>query len=148
MKIVIASDHAGYALKEALKKHYKNTDLQIDDLGTKTEDSVDYPDYGYKLGKAVMTGNYDFGIGLCGTGIGIGIAANKVNGVRAALIYDKYTAKVARLHNNANVITMGGRTNTLTEAVQLIDIFRQGIFESRHQQRIDKIKGIEETENE
>ncbi len=148
MKIAIASDHAGYALKEAIKKHYKPSELSIDDLGTNNEDSVDYPDYGYQLGKAVMTGDYDFGIGVCGTGIGIGISANKVKGVRAALIYDEFTARVAKEHNNANVITLGGRTSTVEEAINMIDIFKAASFESRHQRRIDKIQGIEEKEDE
>lgn len=148
MKIAIASDHAGYALKEALKNHYQSTDLILDDLGTYSLDSVDYPDYGKKVGEAVMTGQYKFGIAICGTGIGISIAANKVKGIRAALIYDELTAELAKKHNNANVIAFGGRTHTLEEAIKMVDTFRSATFETRHQHRLDKIKGIEESEDE
>lgn len=148
MKIAIASDHAGFTLKEAIKKHYEPMGITFDDLGTNNENRVDYPDYGKALGKAVMTGSYDFGIGICGTGIGIGIAANKVKGVRAALVYDQLTAELAKKHNNANVITLGGRTTSIAEAIKLIDTFKDTSFEARHQTRIDKIKGIEEAEDE
>lgn len=148
MKIAIASDHAGYVLKEAIKAHYKTSDLTIDDLGTHSEDTVDYPDYGKLIGKAAISGQYAFGIGICGTGIGIGIAANKIKGVRAALIYDELTAELSKKHNDANVITFGGRTTSPEQAIKMIDTFIQTRFEPRHQLRIDKIKGIEETKDE
>ncbi len=148
MKIVIASDHGGYALKEAIKAHYQSTDITFDDLGTQSTESVDYPDYGKRIGQAVMTGNYAFGIAICGTGIGISIAANKVKGVRAALIYDEQTAMLAKQHNQANVIALGGRTTSPEQAFKMIDIFRKTTFEERHQTRINKIKGIEENKDE
>ena len=144
MKIAIASDHAGYALKEAIIKHYEHADLVIKDLGTHSEDRVDYPDFGKKIGEVVSQGDYDFGIAICGTGIGISIAANKVKGIRAALIYDQETARLAKKHNNANIIAFGGRTTSLEKAVVMIEAFRHETFEERHQQRLNKIKGIEE----
>lgn len=148
MKIVIASDHAGFPLKEAIKKHYQSSSMMIEDLGTHSEQSVDYPDYGASIGHAVMTGQYAFGIAICGTGIGISIAANKVKGVRAALIHDENTARLAKEHNNANVIALSGRFTTVDEAIKMIDTFRSTTFESRHQRRLDKIKGIEDVEDE
>lgn len=148
MKIAIGSDHAGYALKEGIIAHYQSTDLSIEDLGTHSEESVDYPDYGKRVGEAVMTGNYDFGIAICGTGIGISISANKVKGIRAALIYDEKTAMLAKKHNGANVIALGGRTTTLDKAIHMIETFRHTTFDERHQKRLDKIQGIEDTKDE
>ncbi len=146
MKIVIGSDHGGYELKEQIKSYLLEKNIQLDDLGTHTKDSVDYPDYGKKVGKAVVSGHYDFGIVLCGTGIGISIAANKVKGVRAALVYDETTARLAREHNNANIIALGGRTTTREKAISIIETFMNSTFEERHQTRLDKIKTIEGNE--
>lgn len=146
MKIVIGSDHGGYDLKEQIKSYLSDQNIAFDDLGTHTKDSVDYPDFGKKVGHAVITGVYDFGIILCGTGIGISIAANKVKGIRAALVYDETTARLAREHNNANIIALGGRTTTREKAISIIDTFMNSTFEQRHQTRIDKIKNIEGNE--
>lgn len=142
--IVIASDHAGYELKEKLIQYFKDQHVEIRDLGTYSLDSVDYPDYGVKLGKEVTKNEYEMGIGICGTGIGISIAANKVKGVRAALVYDENTAILAKKHNNANIITMGGRTTEYKDAIKMIEAFRNETFEDRHQIRVDKIAKYEE----
>lgn len=142
MKIAIASDHGGFELKEMLKKHY--VALNLLDLGTYSTDSVDYPDYAHKMAHTILSGQADFGILICGTGIGISIAANRHKGIRAALLYSDEAAKMAKAHNNANVIVFGGRTMAPEDVIKRIDIFMQTAYEGgRHQQRLDK---IEETE--
>ena len=109
MKVVIGSDHAGFLMKENLKNHLISKNIEVVDLGATNEESVDYPVYGKKVGEEVTKDGYDFGIVVCGTGIGISIAANKVKGVRAALVHDTETARLAKEHNNANVLAIGGR---------------------------------------
>ena len=131
MKIAIGSDHGGFELKEQIKTYLEEKSVDVVDFGTDSKDAVDYPDYGKKVGLAVTKQDFDFGIVLCGTGIGISISANKVKGVRAALVYDELTGRLAKEHNNANVIALGGRTTS---------------YEPRHQKRLDKIKNIEENE--
>lgn len=148
MKVAIASDHAGFELKEEVKKYLDQKDVEVTDLGTNSLQSVDYPDFGKKLGEAVVHGPYDFGIAMCGTGIGISIAANKVHGVRAALVYDETTARLAKEHNDANIIAMGGRTTSKENAIKMIDTYMDSHFEERHLKRINKIKEIEESEDE
>jgi len=137
--IAIGSDHAGFELKEKLIAYFKENQMPFEDFGTNGMASVDYPDYGIKVGEAVAKGNYAFGIVICGTGIGISISANKVKGVRAALVYDENTARLARLHNNANVIALGGRTHSIELAIHLVETFKNESFELRHQKRLDKI---------
>ena len=146
MRIVIGSDHGGYELKEKIKAYFDTEKIDYTDIGTNSIDSVDYPDYGKKVGLAVMNEAYDFGIAICGTGIGISIAANKVKGVRAALVYDETTARLAKEHNNANVLALGGRTTEIDKAILIIKTFMGSTFEQRHQTRIDKIKKIEGNE--
>ena len=142
MKIAIASDHGGFELKEALKKHYAALDLL--DLGTYSTDSVDYPDYAHKMAHTILSGQADLGILVCGTGIGISIAANRHKGIRAALLYSDEAAKMAKAHNYAIIIVFGGRTMAFDDVIKRIDIFMQTAYEGgRHQQRLDK---IEETE--
>lgn len=141
--ILIASDHGGFELKKGIIEYFKKKDINYLDLGTDSDFSVDYPDYGIKLGEEYIKGNYEFGIVICGTGIGISIAANKVKGIRAALVYDSNTAMLAKQHNNANVIALGGRTTKLEDAIKYISIFRETKYEQRHQQRIDKISNYE-----
>ncbi|RJX27910.1 MAG: ribose 5-phosphate isomerase B [Acholeplasma sp.] len=143
MKIAIGSDHGGYELKEKIKSFLILENHDVTDYGTNSLASVDYPDYGKKVGEAVVNGTYDFGIVLCGTGIGISIAANKVKGVRAALVYDDNTAYLAKAHNNANVIALGGRTTSEEAAISIVNTFMNTTFEPRHQSRLDKIKNIE-----
>lgn len=141
--IAIGSDHAGYELKAQLTHYFKDQNIPFQDFGTDGLASVDYPDYGIKVGEAVATGKYEFGIVICGTGIGISISANKVKGIRAALIYDENTAKLAKQHNNANIIALGGRTHPFELAVKLVETYRNETFEARHQKRLDKLTKYE-----
>ncbi|MBL8034799.1 MAG: ribose 5-phosphate isomerase B [Leptospiraceae bacterium] len=142
MKIAIAADHGGYELKEALKRRLAA--LNITDLGTNSNESVDYPDYGAALARRVAAGEFDRGILICGSGIGISIAANKVKGIRAALCHNAYTAEMARRHNDANVIAMGGRVVDEATAVQMTEIFLATEFEGgRHQRRVDKLSALD-----
>jgi ribose 5-phosphate isomerase B len=143
MKIAIGSDHGGYELKEGIKTYLQSKDIDFVDFGTHSTASVDYPDYAKKVGEAVTKEPFDFGIVICGTGIGISIAANKIKGVRAALVYDDMTAKLAKEHNHANVIALGGRTTPIDKAISIIDTFMSATEEERHQTRINKIKEIE-----
>lgn len=142
--IYIASDHAGYELKKELVDYFKKQNIKIEDLGTDSLESVDYPDFGIKLGKAVSSNDNSYGIAICGTGIGISIAANKVNGIRAALVYDTNTAALAKKHNNANVIAFGGRTTSFEEAISYIKAYENEQYETRHQNRLNKIRKYEE----
>ncbi|MDR2827994.1 MAG: ribose 5-phosphate isomerase B [Acholeplasmatales bacterium] len=142
MKIALASDHAGFNLKKLLVAYLSKEGHEIEDLGTNTLDSVDYPDYGYKLGEEIISKDYDFGIGICGSGIGISIACNKVAGIRAALIYNKETATLAKEHNNANIICLGARLTSQRKAIILVDTFISSKFDdtnSRHLRRINKL---------
>ncbi|BCR35438.1 ribose 5-phosphate isomerase B [Mariniplasma anaerobium] len=148
MKLAIGSDHGGYELKEYLKSYFDKNHIDYDDFGTNSNESVDYPDYGKKVALAVLAKPYDFGIVICGTGIGISIAANKVKGIRAALVYDELTARLAKEHNRANIIALGGRTTKKEDAVKIVNAFMNATYEPRHQKRIDKIKDIEESYDE
>lgn len=144
MKVVIGSDHAGFLMKENLKKHLLEKNIEVVDVGTNNESSVDYPVFGEKVGNEVVNDNYDFGVVICGTGIGISIAANKVNGVRAALVHDEETARLAKEHNNANVLAIGGRNTDFDLANKILDSYIDAKFEDRHQKRIDLISGMED----
>jgi len=143
MRVAIGSDHGGYELKENIKTYLQSKDIDFVDFGTHSTASVDYPDFAKKVGEAVTKEPYDFGVVICGTGIGISIAANKIKGVRAALVYDEMTAKLAREHNHANVIALGGRTTPIDKAISILDAFMSATEEERHQTRINKIKEIE-----
>ncbi|MDX9692055.1 MAG: ribose 5-phosphate isomerase B [Acholeplasmataceae bacterium] len=143
MKIAIGSDHGGYELKEHIKTYFNSKHIEYVDFGTHSTQSVDYPDYAKKVGEAVTKEAYDFGIVICGTGIGISIAANKVHGVRAALVYDENTARLAKAHNHANIIALGGRTTPFDKAISIVEAFMNESEEERHQARINKIKEIE-----
>ena len=138
MKIVLASDHAGFKLKESVKKYLLlNKKIEIIDLGVDSEVSVDYPLYGIKAGEFIRDNKADKGIIICGTGIGISIAANKVKGVRAALCYDKFTAEMSRKHNDANVLVLSGRNTSRRKAIKLIKLFLTTDFEKgRHLKRL------------
>lgn len=144
MKIAIGSDHGGYELKEYLKSYFDKNHIEYNDFGTNSNDSVDYPDFGKKVALAVLAKPYDFGIVICGTGIGISIAANKIKGIRAALVYDEQTAKLAKEHNKANIIALGGRTTTNENAIKIVEAYMKATFEDRHQKRVDKIMDIED----
>jgi ribose 5-phosphate isomerase B len=143
MKIVIGSDHGGFELKNQIVHYLKENNIEVTDKGTDSLASVDYPDYAEKVGLAVLNEPYDFGILICGTGIGISIAANKIPGIRAALVYDEQTAMLAKAHNNANIIALGGRTTSFKSAQLIIEAFIKATYEPRHQKRIDKISTIE-----
>lgn len=140
MKIAIAADHGGFELKQKLIAHYSSLGVEMSDLGTYSAESVDYPDYAEKVSRAVLDGAADSGVLICGTGIGISIAANRHKGIRAAILYDDYVAKVAREHNNANVLCFGGRTMTTEDVLRRIGIFLKAAYEGgRHDRRLCKL---------
>ncbi|AST57217.1 ribose 5-phosphate isomerase B [Thermoanaerobacterium thermosaccharolyticum] len=142
--IAIGSDHGGYELKKAIKKHLDEKGIEYKDFGTFSEESVDYPDFALKVAEAVASGEFDKGILLCGTGVGISIAANKVPGVRAANVSDAFSARYSKEHNNANVLCMGGRVVGPGLAAILVDEWLNAEFQGgRHQKRLDKITEIE-----
>ncbi len=142
--IAIGSDHGGFELKEIIKKHLEKRNIEYKDFGTFSEASVDYPAYGIAVGEAVAGGECEKGILVCGTGIGISMAANKVKGVRAACCSDTFSARFTRMHNDANVICMGGRVVGPGLALDIVDLFLDTEFEGgRHQKRIDLITEYE-----
>ncbi len=145
MRIIIGSDHGGFALKEVVKQHLIELGHEVCDRGTHDgETSVDYPDYGQAVAQAVVAGEHDLGIVICGTGIGISIAANKVQGARAALCTDPYMARMARVHNDANVLALGGRVIGPGLAADIVDAFLNGQFEGgRHMRRVAKLRSEE-----
>ena len=140
LTIAIGSDHAGFELKEAVRKYLESLKISVKDFGTFSADSVDYPDYAFAVASAVAEGEFDRGILICGTGIGMSIVANKVKGIRAAECLTPYLAEVSRRHNNANVLTMGGRVLSVEEAREIVHIWLETPFEGgRHQRRVNKI---------
>ena len=141
MRVAVASDHGGYKLKEKVKEYLESRDIDVIDLGTNSEESVDYPEYGRACAKAVAGGEADRGIVCCGTGIGISIAANKVSGLRCGLCTNVEMAKLTRQHNDANMLAMGGRIIDDETAMAITEAFIDTEFEGgRHQRRIDKIE--------
>jgi ribose 5-phosphate isomerase B len=148
-KIVIAADHGGYTLKEALKPHLTEMGLVVTDMGTDSDQAVDYPDFGEKAAGAVSAGLFPRGILICGSGVGMSIVANRFPGVRAALCLDEESARLSRMHNDANILVLAGRK---TETETAFRIFRTWIttpFEGgRHQRRLDKINAMELKLNE
>ncbi|MBR4743717.1 MAG: ribose 5-phosphate isomerase B [Oscillospiraceae bacterium] len=142
--IALACDHGGYVLMQAVKKHLDGLGLAYRDFGTWSEDSCDYPDYAAPAARAVASGDCDRGILICGTGIGIAIAANKIRGIRAATCSDCFSAEATRRHNDANMLAMGARVLGEGLALKIVDIFLSTPFEGgRHQRRIDKIAALE-----
>lgn len=140
IKLAIASDHAGYALKEHLKKNFAAVPVEWVDLGTYSLDSVDYPDYGKKLADAVANGDAPLGVAICGSGIGISIACNRNPKIRAALCTNSTMARLTRLHNDANVLCMGERLTGTEVALDILKTFLETKFEGgRHQGRVDKL---------
>ena len=145
--IVLGSDHAGFELKEEIKKHLDEIGVKYTDVGAFSTDSVDYAINAKKACDKIAGGECDKGILVCGTGVGISMAANKCKGIRAACCSDYFSAKYTRLHNNANVICMGGRVVGVGLALELVDVFLNTEFEGgRHQRRIDQITAIENGE--
>lgn len=140
MKIALASDHGGFELKEIIKKKLQEKGYEILDLGTNSEESVDYPSFGKACGEAVSTGQAEKGIVCCGTGIGISIAANKVKGIRCALCTSTNMAEMTRKHNDSNILAMGGRILSVEEALAITDTWLSTEFEGgRHQRRVDML---------
>ena len=151
MKISIGSDHGGFELKELIKAHLLKDGNEVLDFGTTNkETSVDYPDYAYKAALALSQGKVDFGIVVCTTGIGVSIVANKIKGVRCALVTNLEQAKLTRLHNNSNVLALGQKNQDNELALKIVDTFLNTDFsgEERHQRRINKITAIEEENHE
>lgn len=143
-KIAIASDHAGFQGKEAIKQTLDELGIAYQDFGTQSQESVDYPDYAVQVAKAVAKGDYDQGILVCGSGIGMEIAANKVPGIRAALAWNEETARVSRSHNDANVLAVGERTTPLETIDRIVRMFLTTEFEGgRHARRLEKIANLE-----
>ena len=147
MKIAIGSDHGGFALKEAVRKHLEEKGIEVEDFGCYSTESVDYAVYGAKVAHCVADGGAQYGILICSTGIGISIAANKVKGIRAALCCDAHAAEMTRRHTNANIRCMGGLAVSEKTGLEIVDAFLHFEFEGgRHQRRIDQIAQIENGE--
>ena len=145
MKIIVASDHAGFKLKEQLIAYLESQKYDVVDGGTSSAESVDYPDIGFPAAEKVADGLVDFGIAICGSGIGMSIVTNKVKGVRAALCTSENIARLSRQHNNANMLILPGRFISFEEAKKIVDTWLTTKFDGgRHQRRIDKIKKYEE----
>lgn len=143
MNIVIANDHGAVELTARIVKHLEKLGHNVNYLGVKTEESVDYPDQAKLACTEYLKGNYDFGILCCGTGIGISISANKIEGIRCALPQDCYAAEKAKQHNNANFIAFGGRVEYKEDPIEILDDFMKASFEGgRHQRRIDKMMNL------
>lgn len=146
MIVSIGSDHAGYIYKEPIIAFLQKRQITVIDEGTTSNQAADYPDYAFKVGNRVAKKEADWGILICGTGIGMSIAANKVEGIRAAVVQTEFTAESAKTHNHANVITFGSRVNTLEEVLKFLDIFMntKESEDPRHVNRVDKIQKYEE----
>ncbi|HEU4794173.1 MAG TPA: ribose 5-phosphate isomerase B [Pyrinomonadaceae bacterium] len=146
MKIALASDHAGYAEKERLKSVLTDLGVEFDDLGTASEESVDYPDYARKVAEQVAQGHVEQGLLVCGSGTGMAITANKVPGVRAAVAWSEETARLARQHNDANVLAIGARTTPAGEIQNIVRTWFSTEFEGgRHAERVAKICDVEQS---
>lgn len=144
MRIALGADHAGVTLKHDIKRLLDERGVAYTDFGTDTTDSVDYPDFAAKVAHAVAGGDYDRGILLCGSGVGMAIAANKVAGIRAAAVVDEVSAKLSREHNDANVLALGARVTPSDDARRFVNIFLDTPFGGgRHQRRIDKIAALD-----
>jgi ribose 5-phosphate isomerase B len=149
MKIAVASDHAGFRLKAAVAEHLRQAGHEVMDLGTDSEEMVDYPGFCAACGRAVARGQAELGVVMGGSGQGEQIAANKVHGVRAALCHDEYTARLARQHNNANVLSIGARITAEVLALDILDVFVGTSFQGgRHMGRIQQVVDIEREECE
>jgi ribose 5-phosphate isomerase B len=139
-RIAIVSDHAAFDMKAELAEHLRDAGHEVLDLGTTSADSVDYPDYGYRMAKAIASGEADRGVALCGSGVGISISVNRHPACRCALVSESLSARLAREHNDANVIALGARLIGIEQARHCIDIFLSTPFAGgRHQRRVDKL---------
>ena len=145
MRIALSSDHAGVELKALIIRELDDREFDYHDFGPSTDSPVDYPDYAARVAESVSSGQFDRGILICGTGVGMAIAANKVPGIRAAQVTNSDGARLSREHNNANVLTLGARTTPVIEALKIVDAFLETPFSGgRHQRRIDKIMALEQ----
>ena len=145
MKIAVGADHAAFLVKQELISYLENKGLEVYDLGTDSEDSVDYPIFGQKVSKSILSGKTDRGIVICGTGIGISIAANRFKNIRATLCANKSHAEMARKHNNSNVLALGARTTDMETIKGIVDVWLYTDFEGgRHQDRIELIERIKD----
>ena len=148
MRIGIGNDHVAIELKNTIKEHLEQQGYEVVDFGTNYPERFDYPISGYKVGKAVASGDVDLGVLICGTGVGISLAAKKVHGIRACVCSDPYSAKLSREHNNTNIIAFGARVVGPELAKMIVDEWLSATFEGgRHQRRIDMLAEIEETQN-
>lgn len=141
--VALGSDHAGVELKSRLADELRKMGYEVRDEGPHNTERVDYPDYAARVSRLVSSGEVDSGVLVCGTGIGMSIAANKIEGIRAALIHDHFTAQMAREHNNANILIMGARLLAPEYAIDCMKVWLKGEFEARHQARLDKIAQLE-----
>lgn len=147
MRIALGCDHGGYPAKESVISFLAKNNIKVTDCGTDGTDSVDYPDFAKKVCEEILSHKADLGILICGTGIGMSIAANKYNGIRAAVVYDEFTAKACKEHNNANVLCLGKRVLDDGKIVKLIGIWLNAVYEGgRHDRRLEKITEIENRE--
>ena len=145
MKIAIANDHSAVELKNIIKEHLESNGYEVLNLGTDSTESCDYPVYGEKVGRAVADGEADLGIAICGTGVGISLAANKVKGIRACVCSEPFTAKMSRAHNDCNILAFGARVVGGELAKMIVDTWINTEFEGgRHQRRVDLLMEIEE----
>ena len=143
--LVIASDHGGFALKQELMEHLRARGVEFEDIGTYSEESCDYPVYAEKAARGVAEGKYEKGILVCGTGIGMSLAANKIKGIRCAVLSDCFSAEMCRAHNDANMIALGGRVIGGELAKRMVDLFLDTPFMGgRHARRVDLIRALEE----
>lgn len=148
MRIGIGNDHVAIELKNTVKEHLEQQGYEVVDFGTNSPERFDYPISGFKVGKAVASGDVDLGVLICGTGVGISLAANKVHGIRACVCSDPYSAKLSREHNNTNIIAFGARVVGPELAKMIVDEWLGAAFQGgRHQRRIDMLAEIEETQN-
>ena len=143
--IVIASDHGGYAMKEELKAHLTEKGVEFEDIGTHSEASCDYPEFAAAAARGVAAGKYEKGILICGTGIGMSLAANKIKGIRCALLSDCFSAEMSRAHNDANMMSLGARVVGIELAKRMVDVFLSTEFlGGRHGRRVELIRALEE----
>jgi ribose 5-phosphate isomerase B len=148
MRIAVAADHGGFLLKEGVRNELTKKGHDVHDFGTSSDDSVDYPPLVSAAARAVSTGEYELGIVFCGSGVGASIVANKVRGVRCALCYEPYGAELARRHNDANTLALGGRLTGLDMALRIVEVFLSTPFDGgRHARRIRQIAELEQAEN-
>ena len=145
MRIAIGSDHAGFLYKQALVEHLKKQGIEVLDVGTTSQESTDYPTYAFRVATSVQEHLSDAGVLICGTGIGMSIAANKVKGIRAGAVQSAFAAQAIKEHNDANVICVGSRTNTLPEVISFVDVYLKSHFlgGDRHSRRIELISKYE-----